>query len=60
MKNFSEIEKKVMRDMAEKCAGVEPGQKRGRWTHEDRVAIVYSVLCSLCSVEGEGKLTVID
>lgn len=34
-------------ELAEKCAGVPKGGKIGRWTHEQRVMVVYSVLCSL-------------
>lgn len=49
MRKFTKIEKQVIREMAEKCAGVPPGGKIGRWTHEDRVAVVYSVLCHLYS-----------
>lgn len=45
---MTELEKDVLRELAEKCAGVAPGEKVGRWTHEDRVAVVYSVLCALC------------
>lgn len=37
----------ILRADAKKIAGVAPGQKSGRWTHEDRAAVVYSVLCSL-------------
>lgn len=47
MADLSKKETKLLRELAEKCAGVAPGEKNGRWTHEDRVAIVYSVLCSL-------------
>ncbi len=33
--------------MAERCAGIKKGEKHGRWTHEMRVAILYSVLLHL-------------
>ncbi len=46
-KGFTKLEKQVLWEMAEKCAGVPPGEKIGRWTHENRVAIVYWVLCTL-------------
>lgn len=53
MRRFTKEEKKIIWEMAERCAGVAKGQKRGRWTHEDRVLIVYSVLCHLFSQNSE-------
>jgi len=44
---MTKAEERVLWEIAEKCAGVAPGEKRGRWTHEDRVVVIYSVLCSL-------------
>lgn len=40
-------EEDVLHAMAEKIVFIPKGEKRGRWTREDRVALVYSVLCSL-------------
>ena len=40
-------EDQALRDLAEKCAGIAPGEKTGRWTHEDRVAICYWVCKTL-------------
>lgn len=48
-------EKAVIRELAEKCAGVPIGQKLGRWTHEERVAVVYSVMCSLFRISKSKK-----
>ena len=48
--DFTKEEQEVLHQLAEKCAGVAPGEKRGRWTHEDRVAICYAVLCSLVRI----------
>jgi hypothetical protein len=44
---LTKVKKQVLREMAEKCAGVAPGEKSGRWTHKGRVAVVYAVLCAL-------------
>ena len=49
-------EKIVIREMAERCAGVSPGGKGGRWTHEGRVVVVYSVLCSLYRLSRRKKI----
>jgi hypothetical protein len=54
--DFSKAEKQVIMEMAERCAGVAPGEKYGRWTHEDRVMLVYSVLCSLYRLNKRRKL----
>lgn len=35
----------VLREMAERCAGDPP--TGSRWTREERVAVVFSVLCSM-------------
>ena len=47
MAEITKEEKAVLLEMAERCAGVSKGGKVGRWSHEDRVAVVYSVLCSM-------------
>jgi len=47
MRELPEEIKIKFREIAERCAGVKPGEKKGRWTHEGRVAIVYAVLCKL-------------
>lgn len=38
--------------IAEQIVTIPPGEKVGRWTREDRVAVVYSVLCSLARLKG--------
>jgi hypothetical protein len=38
--------------MAENAVSIKPGEKVGRWTRDDRVAVVYSVLCSLARLKG--------
>lgn len=48
--DFTPEEKKVLWELAHKCAGVPPGGKQGRWTHEDRAAIVYAVMCALIRI----------
>ena len=52
---FTKLEKKILWDLAEKYAGVAPGQKQGRWTHEDRVAICYAVMCKLIRLNENKK-----
>jgi hypothetical protein len=47
---FTKRERDLMWALAEKCAGVSPGEKIGRWTHEDRVAICYAVIYKLISI----------
>jgi len=47
MKDLTPDEKVVLHRMAEKAVTIPEGGKSGRWTREDRVALVYSVLCSL-------------
>ena len=34
-------------ELAEKAVFIQEGEKIGKWTRENRVALVYSVLCSL-------------
>jgi hypothetical protein len=41
-----------LRIMAEKAVTIPKGEKIGRWDREQRVAIVYSVLCSLARRQG--------
>jgi len=50
---MTKTEKQVIREMAERCAGVAPGERNGRWTHEDRVAIIYSVVCSIINLNNK-------
>lgn len=50
MRELTEEEKEFLHILAVKVAGVAPGQKNGRWTHEDRVAVVESVLRSLVTM----------
>lgn len=40
-------EKKYFQKLAHQVAGVRPGQKIGRWTHEQREVLCYSVLYKL-------------
>jgi hypothetical protein len=40
-------QKKYLRELAHEIAGVRPGQKIGRWTHEEREALCYAVLFKL-------------
>ncbi len=52
-KKIKTLEQQVLWDMAERCAGVAKGEKMGRWTHEDRVLVVYSLLCSLLRISAK-------
>lgn len=36
-----------LHELAEKAVSIPKGEKVGRWTREDRVAVVYSALCSI-------------
>jgi len=57
MKNdLTKTEKKALWDIAEKCAGVPKGQKVGRWTHDDRVIICYSVLYKLILLNSKKEI----
>lgn len=46
-KDLTKIEKEVLMEMAEKAVTIPVGGKVGRWTREDRIAVVYSALCSM-------------
>lgn len=41
--------------MAERAVSIQKGEKRGRWTREMRVSLVYSALCSLYRISKEKK-----
>lgn len=41
-----------LRLMAEDVVKIPQGQMVGRWSREDRVAIVYAVLCGLARKQG--------
>lgn len=45
--DFTDDEKKAIREMAERAVKIPAGSKHGRWSREERVALVYAVLCSL-------------
>lgn len=47
MDTFTEEEREVIRDLAEKVVKIPPGEKIGKWDRESRVALVYAVLCGL-------------
>jgi hypothetical protein len=44
--------KEGLKIMAENAVSIPKGEKRGRWTREMRVALVYSILCSLARKAG--------
>jgi hypothetical protein len=48
-------EKQAIKVMAENAVSIKEGEKVGRWTREDRVAVVYSVLCSLFRMSKQKK-----
>lgn len=47
MKDLTETEKNLARELAERSVSIPKGGRVGRWTREDRVSLVYSVICSL-------------
>ena len=50
-KQLTKSEEAICREAAEKAVKIPVGGRLGRWTREDRVALVYSVLCSLCRMK---------
>ena len=48
-------EEKTVMEMAKRVAGVSEGGQVGRWTRDDRVMLVYSVLCSLYRLSRKKK-----
>jgi len=36
-----------LHELAEKAVTIQEGEKVGRWTRGDRVAVVYSALCAI-------------
>lgn len=46
-RELTKKEKMVLLDLAESVVSIPEGARVGRWTREDRVAVVFSVLCSL-------------
>lgn len=46
-RDLTKEEKDLLHALAEKAVYIQKGDKLGRWTREDRVAVVFSVLCSL-------------
>lgn len=59
MIEIPEEEAAVLHEMAEKAVSIPEGGKVGRWTREDRVTLVYSVLCSLYRIniaKAQGKI----
>jgi hypothetical protein len=55
MTDITKKKNKILWEIAERCAGVAPGEKIGRWTHNDRVVICYAVLCSLIRLNKQKK-----
>jgi hypothetical protein len=49
--------KEVLMDMANKAVTIPEGEKIGRWTRTDRVAVVYSALCSLLRISMQKELS---
>lgn len=50
---LTKAEKAVLMELAEKCAA-RPGPEN-RYTHEDRIMIVYSVLCGMYRINKRKK-----
>lgn len=51
----TKAEKQVLMEMAERVVTIPEGQKRGRWTREMRVALVYSVLYKFYTMKDKQK-----
>ncbi len=43
-------EKQVLWAWAEDAVDIKPWEKKGRWTRESRVLLVFSVLCALVRI----------
>jgi len=52
---LSKQEKQVLWEMAERAVSIKEGGKVGRWTREDRVALVYSVIYSIIQNKERNK-----
>jgi len=52
---FTKQEKEVMWQMAERAVTIPKGGKVGRWTREERVALVYSVIYSIIQCNEKNK-----
>lgn len=47
---YSEEEKQVLMEMAERAVTIPEGEKQGRWSRDERVILVYSALCSIVRI----------